>query len=295
MAEPRHTLSVAWFPVVRHNNKDEETGTWMDALPSPPAAVATGVDFAFQIMRGRHEHTLRERLGVPASSLVFIHGQVRSKELGKVWDRRREFLEWCKAEGVDGVLTPQFTNDKEVFELDKAFEWHLEAADVEFPYVVWQHPGPQKKDLLAQCYDFADSEKVEVIAIATGKDRGRGGLLPQTARDHKLCRENYPASIDFLHFGTSTALRIRMAAKLLGYFEGERAISFANVVAATGAAFYLRLPERAPAPPDWTKGMVFAHNVAGYEKLVAKVLAPKPSRGRKKGRRRPLRNSHNVR
>lgn len=297
MGEPRNTLGVPWFPVVRHNNRDEETGTWMEALERPPAVVATGVDFAFQIMRGRHEHSLRERVGVPTSTKLLIHGQVRAAELDKLWKRRGEFLAWAKAEGVDGILTPQFTKaDDDAPDLDRAFEWHREAAEEEFDYVVWQHPGPQKKDVVAECYDFVETEKVAIVAVAVGKDRGRGGLLPLTARDHKLCREKYPADVDFLHFGTSTALRMRMAAKLLGYFDGDRGVTFANVVAATGAAFYMRLPERATAPPDWTKGMVFAHNVAGYEKLAAKILTPAPPGKRKrKGRRRPLSSSRGVR
>jgi hypothetical protein len=52
----------------------------------------------------------------------------------------------------------------------------------------------------------------------------------------------------------------------------------------------MRVPERATAPPDWTKGQVFAHNVEGYEKLAAKVLMPGPKR-KKRGRRSRLRSA----
>lgn len=292
--KPRLTLGIPWFPVVRHNNSDENTGTWMEALTQPPAAVATGVDFAFQIMRGRHKHSLRERLGVPASTLVFVHGQVKSEDLEKVWDGHQEFLDWALAEGVDGMLTPQFADDKEVPDLDRAFDWYRAAVEAGFPKPVFQHPGMQRRELLDECYEFAQSEAVSLIACSVGKDRGRGGLLPPTARDHQLARENYPDGVDFLHFGTSTALRMKMAAKLLGYFAGEHAITFSNVVAATAAAFYMRVPERATAPPDWTKGEVFRHNVEGYEKLAAKVLTPGGS-VRKRRRGRSLRSRHRAR
>jgi len=294
---PHLTLGVPWFPVVRHNNRDENTGTWMGGLTQPPAVVATGIDFAHQIMGGRHEHSLRERLGVPTGTLVLIHGQVRHNALEKVWDGHEEFLEWARDEAVDGVLSPQFTDDEEVPDLDRAFDWYRAAVNLGFPYSVFQHPGAQSKrhsDLLQECYDFAANEGVKFIACSIGKDRGRGGLLAPTARDHQLCREHYPADSDFLHFGTSTALRMKMAAKLLGYFEGAHGITFSNVVAATAAAFYMRVPERATAPPDWSKGQVFAHNVAGYEALAAKALVPS-SAGRKRRGGRSLRSRAGAR
>lgn len=290
-AETRGPLSTHWFPVVRSNNKDENTGTWMEALPAPPKVVSTGIDFAFQIFRGRREHSLRERLGVPPSTVVLTHGQVRSEALERVWDGYEDFLAWAVEESVDGVLTPEFVKD-DAPDLERSFAFYRAMVDAGLSFPVFQHPGAQPKrraHLLQECYDFAESEQVRWVAHSVGRDRGRGGLLPVTARDHKLSRERYPQSVDFLHFGTSTPLRMKMAAKMLGYFDGEHGITFSNVVASTAAAFFLRLPERATAGPDMSKGQVFAHNVASYERMAERVLAKSPRpRPRRPLRRRAL-------
>ena len=293
---PRLTLDVPWFPVVRHNHSDESTGTWMGALAKPLPVIATGVDFALQVMRGHHERTLRERLGVPASTIVLVHGQIRPEALEKVSDARNELTAWLREDAkVDGLLTPQFVTDEEAPDLDRAFAWYHASVEAGFRFPILQHPGAQPRKtagLLQECYDFAEAEEVRLVALSISTDRGRGGLLPATARDHMLAKVNYGEGIGFLHFGASTMLRMRMSAKLLGALDGEHEISFSNATASTSAAFYMRLPERVTAPSKWSKAETFRHNIEGYEALAARVLR---AQERPRKARRPLRKTSRAR
>lgn len=303
-------FDVSWFPVIRHNMDDvdkktgKKVGTWMGALKNMPPIVCTGADFAWQVMEGQKKKkrkpgprlNLRERLGVGPDTIVFVHGQVLDDALEKCWDAREEFFPWLLAEGVEGMIGPQFStypdlqNAMALLNVARIMDWYLDTCAAGFKYNVFQHPGFQADWLTQECYDFVARAGCKLVAFSTQTHGSRGGMIPEAIRDHRRAREFYPDDVRWLHFGTTTMLRMKMSAKLLGVFDEDRKIMFSNVVAAAGAAFFTLNPEKVSAPAGWTKGDVFAHNLEAYPRLADRVLGKgevlsKKGQNRKRTRR----------
>jgi hypothetical protein len=298
--------AAPWFPVVRHNMDDECVGNWMRGLQTPwgeiidrdgdpmdrennapfPAVLTTGGDFAWSVMRGRKRGDdgekvgLRERLGAHPETKVFVHGQILDDVLDEIWENRWDFMQWCKEQGVDGMICPQFStypdlqNGMALYNVVRDCEWYMDCLEAGFDYVVFQHPGFQADWLTQECHDFVNRVGCKLVAISIQTHGARGGLIPESMKDHQRCGELYGPQVGFMHFGATTPTRMKMAATLLGCLEDEprHRISFSNVVAGAGAAFYTLNPERVPAPSGWSKGIVFKHNCERYYELGNVVL-----------------------
>jgi hypothetical protein len=284
--EPELPFPVNWFPVVEVDRNDtasrgkggEENlgGTWMEQLGEVPmvgTTVKTPWDGFFS-ERGRIP--LRKKLGISDKTTLILNGLSLDNTLDEVWDDRRAFMEAMLEDGVDVMITPQFSaypsvqNYMALYNANRVMQWHVEAVEMGFKHVVMQHPGAQAMWLLDEYQDFIGRSGVKLVAFNAQLGRRTGtGYDTEALRYTKMTHDAYPKDIAWIVFGPSTYQAVAQTAAIC---KGRRLL-FANVNAYASSVFFQLYPTMRKAPAGWSKGQCFKHNCETFLSLTDKVLA----------------------
>lgn len=233
---------------------------------------------------------LRERLGNYTGKII-VHGLVKDDVLDDVWEYRHRLFKWNVDQGVDVMVTPQFSyydeepNCMVVYNTNRIFQWFIEAREAGFPHVGLDWPPGNMEWIRQEYLDFALRNEVKLLCPSFQTLRSRDGLSAAFVKDLRRLHEELPLDVSFLMFGLGTATGFAQANLCLP----GRNICFASSDPFARAAFFRHVggdlaPGRVTramkdrmtaaeiaAKIQEFKGDAFAHNVLHYAKITRKV------------------------
>ena len=272
--------------------------TLTEQMGGPWPMVATSVRTAYPGIR-RDGQPLRERLGNYEGSIM-VHGLAKDDVLDDRWDDRHRLMRWCQQQGVDTMVTPQFSYYEEdqncmaVFNTNRIFRWYQECAELGFPHVALDWPPANMPWAREEYLDFILRNDVKLIAPSLQTVHETGGISPRFLADFRRLHAELPADVSVAMFGVGVLVAYVQIARMMP----GRNLTFVNPKAYFAATQWKLLNE-SPAPPGWSKADAFAYNVQTMTQLSDRAISvtreslaaeeePKRARSsRRRGRVRP--------
>jgi hypothetical protein len=257
------TFPAIYFPTVEWGGRP-----WMEALeryadgPCPcckrdhgvygrdwPMA-ATTMKTAATAYKAKRVTPLRTRLGEFQGHLV-VTGYTKDNLLDDVWDDRKRLIRWWKEQGVDTLVTPQYSAYPEwncslhIYNSHRQMAFYEEAVEAGIPRVAFDLGfGNNAKWYRDDWLTFLHNNQVPTVCLNYQQYASRGALHPMAIREIRMLHDVLPTTTSVMIFGVGTPAKIMQASKL---FAG-REICFSTVEAYARAAFYQMVPQGTSAP-----------------------------------------------
>lgn len=264
------TWPVSYVPAVEWYVK-QMMGTLTERHGAQWPMIAVSLKTAYPSSRRAGGQPLVERVG-GYTGPIMVHGLTKDDLLDDRWDDRHRVIAWCREQGVDTMVTPQFSYYEEdqncmaVYNINRQFAWYVECREAGFAHVALDWPPGAIGWMRDEYLDFVHRNEVKILAPSFQTLREREGLSPQFLRDLQVLHDELPADVAIVAFGLGGLLGMLQLARVMP----GRQVAFANTQAYFNAVQF-RLHTGGLAPPGWSKADAFAYNVTELTKITDRV------------------------